>query len=306
MNVVDAILAENADRIPAEQLSEVRENLIRERLEPLIDQKLIVADFRRNIPEENYPLVRERIGDVFEESEIERLMRSSGARTRVELDQKLADMGMSLERQKETFIETMLARQWLREQMRVDDEITHAQILAYYYDHQDDFAIAGKVRWQHVMVRFDRHPTKAAAWRRLAEVGNRLWAGEALDQVARQFSDGSTAASGGHRDWTTEGSLVSQRLNQALFGLPIGTLSQILEGPRGFHIVRVLERKEAGLVPFVEAQVEIKKKIRQQRNRDRSEVYLTELRERIPTWTILDESKTTPSFSRRGEASPRR
>ena len=42
-----------------------------------------------------------------------------------------------------------------------------------------------------------------------------------------------------------QGRLVCEALDQALFTLPVGKLSPIIEGPTGFHIVRVTEREEA-------------------------------------------------------------
>ena len=92
------------------------------------------------------------------------------------------------------------------------------------------------------------------------------------------------------RYWTSKGSLVCEQLDQALFGLPPGRLSPIIEGANGFHIVRVIEREEAGVTPFLEAQVEIREKIRRRRTREQLQAYLDRLREEIPVWTIFDAS----------------
>ena len=156
------------------------------------------------------------------------------------------------------------------------------------------------------MVRFDRHTSEDEAWRRLAELGNRILAGEPFENVAREASHGPTAAEGGNRDWTTAGSLVSEDLNRALLVLPPGVPSRILQEKRGLHIVRVLERDDAGWVPFLEAQVDIKKQIQQQREEGRGEEYLAELRERTPLWTIFDEPDPTPTATRPTADAPRR
>ena len=41
-------------------------------------------------------------------------------------------------------------------------------------------------------------------------------------------------------------------------------MSQPIEDDKGFHIVRVVERTEAGRKPFLEAQVEIREKLREE------------------------------------------
>ena len=67
-------------------------------------------------------------------------------------------------------------------------------------------------------------------------MGNQVFAGAPFAEVAKAGSDGVTAAAGGQRDWTNKGSLACQELDRALFGLPVGQLSPIIEGPTGFHI----------------------------------------------------------------------
>jgi len=115
--------------------------------------------------------------------------------------------------------------------------------------------------------------------------------------VAKKGSEGPTADQGGVRDWTTKGSLVSETLDRALFGLPSGALSPILEDGAQLHIIRVIERKEAGRVPFVDAQDEIEKKILNQNRQERMKEYLARLREQTPVWTVFDESPSQARLS---------
>ena len=81
---------------------------------------------------------------------------------------------------------------------------------------------------------------------------------------------------------------MSKTLDQAIFSLPPNQLSQILEDERGFHIVRVLEREEAGRTPFTEAQVKIKEELRNKRVKQEIADHLERLREATPIWTIFD------------------
>jgi hypothetical protein len=71
-------------------------------------------------------------------------------------------------------------------------------------------------------------------------------------------------------------------LNQAIFSQPVGKLSERLEDQRGFHIVRVIEREDAGQVPFVDAQVDIKESIRKQKIRKQITDYVNETAQRNP------------------------
>ena len=123
-------------------------------------------------------------------------------------------------------------------------------------------------------------------------MGNEVFNGRPFNEVAREKSDGATASNGGVFDWTSKGSLVSTKLDEALFELPIGQLSSILEDGDTLHIIRVTERTEAGRTPFIDAQVGIRGKLlAEQRNNEMSS-YLQRLRDRTPVWTIFDEDES--------------
>jgi parvulin-like peptidyl-prolyl isomerase len=140
----------------------------------------------------------------------------------------------------------------------------------------------------------------------LASMGNEVLAGRPFAEVARAKSEGPTAAAGGAFDWTTKGSLASKQLDEAVFSLPEGQLSAIIEEEQSLHVVRVVEREEAGRTPFVEAQVEIRARLTAERHEQALQDYLAKLRVRTPVWTVFDsqpgQSETTASRSAGGAA----
>jgi parvulin-like peptidyl-prolyl isomerase len=107
--------------------------------------------------------------------------------------------------------------------------------------------------------------------------------------VAKSRSEGPTASSGGVYDWTTKGSLALKKIDEAIFTLPVGELSAIIEDGDALHIVRVTERQEAGRTPFIEAQVEIRQKLVDQKRKAAVDEYLAKLRARTPVWTVFDD-----------------
>ncbi len=111
------------------------------------------------------------------------------------------------------------------------------------------------------MVSFDKVGDKAQAWRTVAEWGNQVIKGRPFSEVAEKESHGATSYNKGQYDWTSKSALKSAVLDQAIFSLPVGQLSQILEDESGYHIIRVTGRKDAGRVEFEQAQAEIRKKL---------------------------------------------
>ncbi|MBX3412190.1 MAG: peptidylprolyl isomerase [Pirellulales bacterium] len=285
---VNEVLKSNADKIPPEYLEPIRERLTRQRLEALIDTKAVIIELRRKIPAENLKKIDGSLADEFEKHELKRRLERAKVQTRTQLDEIYRTYGTSLEREKRAFMEMMLAQQWVQNQIKRDFEISHDEMLAYYHDHIADYEFAAKARWEQISVRHFRGRRKREAYAKIAELGNRVMRGEPFAEVAKSGSDGPTAADGGVRDWTTAGSLASKKLDHAIFSLPIGTLSAILEDDDAFHIVRVIERQEAGRTPFTETQAEIKEKIRAERIQGQAEDYVDEARASVQVSTIFD------------------
>ena len=302
---VDELIARNKDRIPPGQLEAQRELLIQQRLQQQIESKLIYLDAKRSIPEENFPFIEKRLGEQFEEVELKRMMERTKVQTRDELDRKLRSLGTSLGREKRAFTQRSLAQQWIRQQVKFDEEITYDQMREYYNEHLAEFEHPARARWQQLTARFSKYASKAEAHAAIAGMGNMILGGAAFEQVAKTHSNGVTAADGGLRDWTTKESLVSETLDRALFALPVGSLSPILEDEDSFHIIRVIEREDASRTPFLEAQVEIEPKIRKQRTQEQLRAYVLRLKEQIPVWTIYDDRSGNQQISGR-PATPKR
>ena len=142
-------------------------------------------------------------------------------------------------------------------------------------------------RWEKLTVRFDRCASKQEAWAALGNMGNEVLRAP-LQAVAHRQSQGIDAAEGGYHDWTSCGSLASETLDQAIFTLPVGRLSERLEDSEGFHIVRVIERTEAGRVPFEQAQFDIKETLRKEHIKSQITTYVAKLKQEIPVWNLLE------------------
>lgn len=284
-----------ANEIPPEHEEEIRQRLTEQRLKQVIDTKMVLANFRRKMPAEGLKRFEEHLAGEFEENEINNRIKAAKVESRAQLDAWYRERGTSLEREKRAFIEHTMAMQWVQQQVKRDEEVTHDQMLRYYREHQDDFAITAKARWEQLSVGFGRERTKQEAYAMLAQMGNQVLGGVPFADVARAGSEGVTAEDGGQRDWTSQNSLVSVTLDRALFELPVGQLSPILEDRDAFHIIRVVERTPGGHVPFTEAQTEIKDQIREQRFREQRESFLEEIREETSYTTVFDDDDNKQS-----------
>jgi parvulin-like peptidyl-prolyl isomerase len=292
---INQFLKANADKLAPGQFEDNKDRWLRMVLEQSIDTKLAFVDFLRSIPPERLELVQGKINEQFDETELPKAMQKAEVKTPAELDAKLREFGSSLEKQRRLFAEQILAFEMIRQNVKRDKEVTHQEMLDYYHEHEKEFRVDARARWEHLGTRFSEFPDKDAAWRATVDMGNEVLGGAPLAAVARRRSQAFDAEEGGLNDWTTKDSLRSEPLNQAIFSLPLNRMSEIIEDEEGFHIVRVIEREPAGLVPFVEAQVKIKEKIQKQRFEEQKTAYLDRLRKQTTIWTAFDDVPTDVS-----------
>ena len=81
-----------------------------------------------------------------------------------------------------------------------------------------------------------------AAKQRANEVHDQLVRGGDFARLALTYSQGSDALAGGHIGWKKAGELPEVFLI-ALRGLPAGGVSEVIRGPNGFHILRLIARR---------------------------------------------------------------
>ena len=295
---VNLIIEANRGRIPPDQLAEAQRMLLRQQVMGLIDTKVLYADFRRKIPAENLPKIEENLLEPFEESEIPRLVEMLKVPNRRAMEEMLEQHGSALSDVRRQFIERTIAGEWLRQLAPKPKPVTHDQMLVYYKAHEAEYDFPSQATWEELMVRFDRcNGDRNAAWKQISEMGNEVWQrvaanpklrGAAFGEVAKARSHGITAGEGGTHKLTNRGALRSSEIDTALFSLQVGQLSNVIETEQGFHIVRVLERQEAGRTPFTDAQADIRKILEAEAKKDGSGEELKKLRDKSRIWTVFD------------------
>ena len=264
-----------------------------------VETLLVYVDACREIPADKLPEIRKNVDKAFDDQQLPKMMKEANSPNSMEFEKSLRARGMSLDRMRKMFFERGLAQEWMRKNVMADEEIPHAELIACYQNRLADYEFLAKARFEALTVKTGLKRSRQKAWDLLAEMGNEVLGGRAFADIARTRSEGPTASQGGTFDWTNKGSLASKTLDEAIFSLPIGQLSAILEDGEMLHIVRVVERQDAGRTPFIEAQVGIRDTMLTERRHAATEEYLTKLRQRTPVWTVFDDqggSAAQPQF----------
>jgi len=281
----------SAVNVPAAEIEAARERLSREKLNHLITVKLALIDARRRIPPESLQRVMESVESDFDSKEVPRKLKEEKFSSVREFDAALHEKGTSLDRERQTYVESQVAFGWLQQATGTKHDVTLNDLLAYYQKHLTDYDYPAKARFEQLLVRVPNPSARPAAKQKLAMMGNEVWSGANFADVARAKSEGSTAAQGGVYDWTDQGNLAFKNVDQAVFSLEVGRLSEIIDDDRAVSIIRVIERKPAGRRSFLDVQEEIRETLQKEKRvvlNDKMKELLAKLREETPIWTIYD------------------
>lgn len=112
--------------------------------------------------------------------------------------------------------------------------VTEEEIGAYYHTHRREYSLEKKVHIAQIVLR-DREQS--------ANILSRLKRGEDFGKVAREVSIGLEAIRGGDLGFIGRG-VMPEAIDEVIFSLPSGAISQVIKSPYGFHIFRIIEKEE--------------------------------------------------------------
>lgn len=284
----EAKLEQFRDQAPPAEYRKLVASLIRRDLNQQVERQLLVEAMRATLDKEQMEGLDEQLERLFAD-ETKRLQRQYGVHTKIELEQKLQELGTSLDKHNDNMAKQAMAMQYLQTKARASTHISRQEMLDYYREHQDAFRKTGRVKWQQIQVSHSKHGGKTESLETLDKAVEQLRQGKSFEEVARQYSDGPTATDGGTWEWTDVGSFADGRIERALFELPVGTISQVLADDNTFQIVRAAEREDGGPTPFEDVQEAIKRALRKKADAEATQRVLAELRKTAIIETVFED-----------------
>ncbi len=268
------------------------EMLAHQTLKDLVDQMMIAQEFKRKIKDAKMiDRLNGEADNVWRAEELPLLYREYKVDNEVALREKMNEQNRSLDALQRSFRQLFMAQTYLHHELKDRVKVELPDLLAYYNEHlgSREFDRPASVTWREVIIERKNYRNEQEARARADAILARLKKGEDLANVARQDSEGPMASRRlGGLMVTAPGSYRVQSVNQALESLPLGKLSDVIEGEDGYHIIRVERRRAAGPATFEEVQDEIKPILTRRKQEAETVAFLTRLRERTTIRTIFD------------------
>jgi peptidyl-prolyl cis-trans isomerase D len=185
-------------------------------------------------------------------------------------------------------------------------QIPDADVAAYYDDHKDDrFTQPEQVHARHLLVKVDPAATddEKGVARKIAQgYLDKIRAGGDFAALAKQHSDDpASAVKGGDLGFFGRGEM-TPAFEAAAFALQPGEVSDIVETPFGFHVIRVEEHRPGGPQSLESVRDQIVKTLQNERGLDMARTQAQADRRRVVEGASLQQAvngrpvEETPSF----------
>jgi len=164
-----------------------------------------------------------------------------------------------------------------------DIEVSNADVQAYYDVYRERrFRQPEAVKFSQIFIPTDEATSpedKAAAREQLEALLKQAREGADFAELAKQHSKDESAAEGGDMGFVVRGQLVDP-LDEALFAMEEGAISDVLESSLGLHLLKAVERREDKIRELEEVHDEIAAALKRERGGARAARAVEEDRER--------------------------
>ncbi len=234
---------------------------------------------------DNYLIDQEskKSGIVINDDEVMTTINDALSKRKMKMDDLLYDLAKensSIEAYKKELKDHLLRMKFLRREIKSRLAVSEEEIGDYYIKHREAYEGKEAVRIRQILILFPKNADeniKAKLRVEMDAIHKRLQNGEPFDALAAQYSQEPAAATGGDIGFIEKGSMLPV-VDSVAFSLKKDEISKVIESPVGFHIIKAIDKRGAGIKPIASVREEIKTKIEQEKMDKKYEEWIKDLR----------------------------
>jgi peptidyl-prolyl cis-trans isomerase SurA len=239
-------------------------------LRGLIDQSLMVQrakDMGISVESD----VIKRLDDV---------RKQNGLASLEDLEKAVESSGLAWEDYKTTIRNGLLTQEVVRREVGSHINIPNDEVKQYYDAHPQEFTRPEQVVLSEIFLSTEgKSPEEIASVQKKAEdLRNRVMKGDDFNEIAKRYSEGSTAKDGGDLGTFKQSELAPQ-LEEVVFKMEKGQITDVIQTKTGFEVLKVENHYQAGLQPQDKVENEIMNRLYMQKMQPQMRDYLGQLRE---------------------------
>jgi peptidyl-prolyl cis-trans isomerase C len=204
---------------------------------------------------------------------------------------KLSESELSSRIKRELAINKLIDTQ-IAPKISISEEATKA----YYDEHPQSFNQPAQVKASHILIKVDAkadEAQKTAAHKKIEGIQARLKKGEDFAALAKENSQCPSNAQGGDLGFFEKGRM-AKSFEDAAFSLETGKVSDIVETPFGYHLIKVTDKKSESTAPYAEAKPQIQDFLKQQEVKNQVTTYTEDLKKKAEIEILMAEKPSPP------------
>ena len=263
-------VAHDCQGCATDKLYEVFKEQQKDLLRGLIDQSLMVQrakDMGISVESD----VIKRLDDV---------RKQNGLASLEDLEKAVEGSGLAWEDYKTSIRNGLLTQEVVRREVGSHITIPNDEVKKYYEAHPQEFTRPEQVVLSEILLSTEgKSPEEIAAVQKKAEdLRNRVIRGDDFNEIAKRYSEGSTAKDGGELGTFKKGEMAPQ-LEEVVFKMDKGQITDVIQTKPGFEILKVDNHYLAGLQPMDKVENEIMNRLYMEKMQPQMRDYLATLRE---------------------------
>jgi len=202
--------------------------------------------------------------------------------TMEDLEKAAKEQGVSFEDFKANIRNQIITQEVMRDQVGRKIAPTPGEVERYFEAHKQDYAQPESVKLGEILISTGTQPDDpeklAAAKAKADDIEARLHAGGDFSQLARSFSDGTTAGEGGDLGQYKRGQL-DKLFEDKTFGLKTGDVTDPIRTKQGFVILKVNQHIPGGVPQLKDVESDVEQNYFEAKAAPAMREYLGQLRD---------------------------
>ena len=192
----------------------------------------------------------------------------------------LKDRGVTERELKADIKKGVYITNFLENNVYKDISITEEDKRREYEKNKDKLNIPEQVKASHILIRVEQGASeekKKNAMEKIQSLREKLINGEDFAELAKENSEDPSSANGGDLGYFARNNMVKP-FEEAAFGLEPDGISEIVETPFGYHIIKLMDKTPARILSYEEVNDDMGKFLLNQRRAEGLNSFVEELR----------------------------
>jgi parvulin-like peptidyl-prolyl isomerase len=241
-------------------------------LEKLIEEKLIDQEAKRT----GIKAAAKEIDGSIDE------IKRRNAATQEDLEKVLARDGLTLEAFKKEIEKKIIRTKLVQWAVKVEPNVGEKELRDFYLKNADRYRTEESYRPGHILLKVPKEATPEEVREiraKCQKVQAKIRAGEDFGEMAILYSEDISSKDRGNLGVFKKGELLPALEKEAL-RLKVGEVSEVFRTDFGFHIIKLLDRKEGDPLPFEEMKEKVRQDYLEREFEKGFKQFLTTLREK--------------------------